>query len=246
MDPTEIGLAYYDRAQRVLNDAGEADALVASMQVQPSGILRVAALSDFGACHLSPVLGDFLAHYPEVTVYMQLSPERIDPVAGGFDLVLRLGEPEDSSLRVRKLAETTTRMIAAPSYLERAGRPQRIDDVRDHKLLHYSQSATGNVWRLTSPSGEVRQIRSPGFLMVNDGRSLLSAAIAGLGIAYLPDFLYAPALAAGQVVEVMPELPGEVQSLHVLYPPGRFTQPKVRAFIDFLVETFGSRGPGGW
>ncbi len=246
VDPTEIGLAYYDRAQKVLNDAGEADALVTSMQAQPSGILRIAALSDFGARHLSPALGEFLARFPQVTVCMQLSAERVDPVTSGFDVVLRLGDLEDSSLRARKLAETTTRMIAAPSYLDGAGRPQRIEDIKDHKLLHYSQSATGNVWRLTSSSGEARQVRCPGFLMVNDGQALLNAAIAGLGIAYLPDFLYAPALAAGEVEEVMPCLPTEVQSLHAVYPPGRFTQPKVRAFIDFLAETFGGRGVGDW
>jgi DNA-binding transcriptional LysR family regulator len=246
VSPTEIGLAYYDRARRVLNDAGEADALVTSMQAEPTGLLRVSVMSDFAAPHLSPVLGSFLRTYPGLTVCMDLSSGWVDAIAEGFDVVVRLGEMEDSTFRARKLAETKTRMIAAPSYLAKVGRPERIDDLNEHKLLHYSHSATGNVWRLTAPSGEIRQVRSPGFLMVNDGQALLNAAIGGLGIAYLPNFLYAAAERQGLVEEVMPDLPVDVQSLHAVYPPGRFTQPKVRAFIDFLAEQFGGQGVEDW
>jgi len=246
VSPTEIGLAYYDRACRVLSDAGEADALVASMQSAPAGLLRLSVATDFGVNHLSPILGDFLQQFPDITVNMVLNNRYVELISEGFDMAIRMGDLEDSSLRARKLTETQMRMIAAPSYFEKHGRPTRLDDLNSHKLLHYSNQASGNAWKITAPSGEERQIRSAGWLSVNDGQSLLNACIAGLGIAYLPSFLYANAMEQVQVVDVMPDLPIERTGIYAVYPPGRFTQPKVRAFIDFLVAHFNEKGGQDW
>ncbi len=246
VSPTEIGLAYYDRARRVLNDAGEADALVTSMQSAPSGLLRISVATDFGVNHLSPVLGDFLLEFEDITVNMVLNNRYVELISEGFDLAIRIGELEDSTLRARKLTETTRRMIASPEYFKKYGRPNKIDDLNEHKLLHYSNQANSAVWKLTAPSGEKRQVRTAGWLTVNDGQSLLNAAISGLGIAYLPSFLYADALQQGLVEEAIPDLPVETQGIYAVYPPGRFTQPKVRAFIDFLVHAFADKGPDNW
>jgi DNA-binding transcriptional LysR family regulator len=232
VSPTEIGLAYYDRARRVLNDAGEADALVTSMQSAPSGLLRISVATDFGVNLLSPILGEFLLEYPDITVNMVLNNRYVELISEGFDMAIRVGEMEDSTLRARKLTETTKRMIASPGYFQ--------------KLLHYSNQANGNVWKITAPSGEKRQVRSVGWLTVNDGQSLLNAAVSGLGIAYLPSFLFADAMKAGQVEEAIPGLPSEVQGIYAVYPPGRFTQPKVRAFIDFLARRYIDKGPDNW
>lgn len=242
VSPTEIGLAYYDRARRVLNDAGEADALVTSMQSAPSGLLRISVATDFGVNHLSPILGEFLNAYPDITVDMMLNNRFVELISEGFDMAIRVGEQEDSTLRSRKLAETTRRMVASPKYFQKFGRPRKIDALTNHKLLHYSNRANGNVWRLTAPSGEKRQIRAAGWLTVNDGQSLLNAAIAGLGIAYLPRFLYREAMNAGQIEEAIPDLPVERLGICAVYPPGRFTQPKVRCFIDYLTERFARKG----
>ena len=246
VSPTEIGLAYYDRARRVLNDAGEADALVTSMQSAPSGLLRISVATDFGVNHLSPILGEFLHEFPDISINMVLNNRYVELISEGFDMAVRIGDLQDSSLRARKLAETAKRMIGAPSYFQRHGRPTRIDDLNDHKLLHYSSQSSGSVWRVTAPSGEKRQVRTAGWLSVNDGQSLLNACVAGLGIAYLPSFLYAPAMAEGHVVDAIPDLPVETQGIYAVYPPGRFTQPKVRAFIDFLVHAFAEKGPSDW
>jgi len=105
----------------------------------------------------------------------------------------------------------------------------KIDDLNDHKLLHYSNQANGNVWKLTA-----------------DGQSLLNAAVSGLGIAYLPSFLYADAMKDGLVEEAIPGLPVETLGIYAVYPPGRFTQPKVRAFIDFLARRYIDKGPDQW
>lgn len=246
VSPTEIGLAYYDRARRVLNDAGEADALVSSMQSDPSGLLRISVATDFGVNHLSPILNEFLADFPEINVNMVLNNRYVELISEGFDMAIRIGDLEDSTLRARKLTETNMRMIASPNYFQQHGRPHRIDDLNEHKLLHYSNHAAGNVWKITAPSGEKRQVRTAGWLTVNDGQSLLNAAISGLGIAYLPSFLYAEALDQGLVEDAIPALPVETQGIYAVYPPGRFTQPKVRAFIDFLVHAFADKGPSAW
>ena len=246
VSPTEIGLAYYDRARRVLNDAGEADSLVTAMQSAPSGLLRISVATDFGVNHLSPILGEFLQEFPDITVNMVLNNRYVELISEGFDMAIRIGELEDSTLRARKLTETTKRMVGSPDYFKKYGRPQKIDDLNEHKLLHYSNQANNAVWKLTAPSGEKRQVRTAGWLTVNDGQSLLNAAISGLGIAYLPSFLYAEALAEGLVEEAIPDLPIDTQGIYAVYPPGRFTQPKVRAFIDFLVQAFVDKGPDAW
>lgn len=246
VSPTEIGLAYYDRARRVLTDATEADALVSTLQAAPSGLLRLSVSTDFGMHHISPVLGDFLRAYPDITVNMVLGDDYVELISGGFDLAIRVGDTIDGSLRARKLAETTWRMIASPAYFQKYGRPMRIDDLNDHKLLHYSSQASTAVWRLTAPSGERRQVRTGGWLSVNDGQSLLNAAIAGLGIAWLPSYLTAQPMAQGLVEEAISGLPAETQGIYALYPPGRFMQPKLREFIEFLARTFASKGPDDW
>ena len=154
VSPTEIGLAYYDRARLVLNDAGEADALVSSMQSAPTGMLRVSVATDFGSMHLSPVLGDFLAQFPDVSVNLELDNRYIEMISEGYDAATRVGEMEDSSLRARKIAETTICMVASPGYLQGVGRPRRIEDLGAHKLLHYTNQANGAVWKMTSQTGK--------------------------------------------------------------------------------------------
>ena len=246
VSPTEIGLAYYDRARQVLNDAGEADALVTSMQTEPSGVLRISAATDFGAFNLSPCLSGFLEDFPDINVNIVLENRYVELISEGFDVAVRVGELEDSTLRARKLTETTMRMVASPAYFDKYGRPEKIDDLNAHKLLHYSNQPSGSLWKLTAPSGERRHVRTPGWLSVNDGQSLLKAAISDLGIAYLPSFLYSQAMANGLVLDAIPDLPLETQGIYAVYPPGRFTQPKVRAFVDFLARTFADKGPMNW
>jgi len=220
--------------------------LVTSMQSAPSGLLRISVATDFGVNLLSPILGDFLLEYPDITVNMVLNNRFVELISEGFDMAIRVGELEDSTLRARKLTDTTRRMIASPGYFQKHGRPLKIDDLNDHKLLHYSNQANGNVWKVTAPSGEKRQVRTAGWLTVNDGQSLLNAAVSGLGIAYLPSFLYADAMKRGEVEDAIPNLPVETLGIYAVYPPGRFTQPKVRAFIDFLARRYTDKGPDQW
>ena len=116
--------------------------------------------------------------------------------------------------------------------------PRTLDDLGAHKLLHYSNLATGNFWRLRGAGGEERQIRVGGRLTVNNGDSLMAAAAAGLGIALLPSFIIGDALETGRLVEVLPDRGPDLLGIYAVYPQGRFPQPKLRAFVDFLAEHF--------
>lgn len=242
VNPTEIGLAYYDRASRVLAEACEADAMAAAMQGMPQGELRVSAPLSFGIGHLAPAVSGFLRAYPDVSVRLSLDDRFVELVAEGFDLAIRIGALPDSSLIARKVAETAMVLVASPAYLRAEGTPDSVDALAGHRLLHYSNLASGHIWKLRGASGDERLVRATGSLTVNNGDALLRAAIDGIGIALLPAFICAPALRDGSVVEVLTAARPQPLGIFAVYPSGRYTQPKLRAFVDYLVERFKETG----
>ncbi len=243
---TEIGLAYYDRATAVLTTAQEADEMVSAMQDAPRGALRISVPVSFGISQIAGRGGAFLKAYPEISLNMVLEDRFVELVSEGFDLAIRIGRLEDSSLRARKLAEARGLLVAAPSYLAERGTPERIEDLSDHCLLHYSNMSTGNIWRLRGPSGEERHVRVGGKLTANNGESLSKAAEAGIGIALVPTFILGKALHEGRLVEVLPNALHEPLGIYAVYPEGRFVQPKLRVFIDFLADAFKGIAPDDW
>lgn len=243
VSPTELGLAYYERARRVIQSLDEADSMVTAMQATPRGLLRVSAPVTFGVRPLSGAIARFLGAYPDVDVDMTLDDRFVELIAEGFDVAIRIGKLEDSSLKARKLTEVRAMLVAAPAYLERRGTPRTIDDLSGHQLLQYSNLSSGSFWRLRGPSGEERQVRAGGRLMVNNGESLAQAAEAGLGIVMVPGFILGDALGTGRLVELLPDRPRDIIGIYAVYPQGRFPQPKLRAFIDFLAEAFRGLDP---
>ncbi|MEM8658224.1 MAG: LysR family transcriptional regulator [Pseudomonadota bacterium] len=246
VNPTEIGLAYYDRASVVLSGASEADEMVSSMQTAPRGSLRISVPVSFGISQVSGIVGEFLEQYPDVAVNMVLDDRFVELVAEGFDVAIRIGKLEDSSLKARKLTETRIAMVASPDYIARNGAPRSLEALSDHVLLHYSNLSTGNFWRLRSRTGEERHVRVGGRLTANNGESLVRAAESGLGIALVPTFILGTGLQEGRLVELDPQAELDTLGIYAVYPPGRFTQPKLRAFIDFLAERLKNRGPDAW
>jgi DNA-binding transcriptional LysR family regulator len=246
VSPTEVGLAYYDRARGVLNDANDADSMVTSMQQSPRGSLRISVPVSFGIGQLSGLVAKFLCTYRDVDINMVLDDRFVELIAEGFDLAIRIGVLEDSSLMARKLAEARLVLVGSPGYLERNGAPSSIDDLTNHHLLHYSNTSTGNFWRLRSASGEERQVRVGGRLTVNNGESLLKAAEADLGLTLVPTFIIGNAIEEGRLVRVLTECLPDPLGIYAVYPPGPFPQPKLRAFIDFLVDHFRDVDPNHW
>jgi DNA-binding transcriptional LysR family regulator len=230
----------------VLAGAEEADSMVTAMQATPKGSLKVSAPTSFGVAQVAPAVADFLCAYTEVDVHMVLDDRFVELVAEGYDVAIRIGTLADSSLKARKLAEARSVIAAAPGYLAEHGTPRTIDDLAEHRLLHYSHLAAGNFWRLRGASGEERQVRVGGRLTVNNGEALMRAAEAGLGISQIPSFMLGDALEAGRLVEVLADRPPHVLGIYAVYPQGRFPQPKLRAFIDFMADRFKGKGPDNW
>lgn len=246
VSPTDLGLAYYDRALRVLKDAADADEMVTSMQASPRGSLRISVPVSFGVKHLSRAVAGFLREYPDVSVNMVLDDRFVELVAEGFDLAIRIGVLEDSSLRARKLATARLRLVASEGYIARKGAPASIDDLADHTLLHYSNLATGNFWKLRAGSGEERQVRVGGQLTANNGEALMEAVGAGLGIGLVPSFITGGDLAPRGLVELLPGAAPAALGIYAVYPEGPFPQPKLRAIIDWLAAHFRDTGPDDW
>lgn len=246
VSPTEIGLAYYDRANTVLSGAAEADDMVGEMQRTPRGSLKVSVPVNFGMAQIANLVGPFLCKHPEIEINLVLDDRFVELVSEGFDMAIRIGHLSDSSLKARKLAEARALMVASPSYIKQHGEPKALSDISSHHLLHYSNLSTGNFWKFRTANGEEKTIRVGGRFTANNGEALLRAAEHGLGIARLPSFTLGDSIAKGRLVEILPDLYEDLIGIYAVYPPGRYIQPKLRAFIDYLVAQFRGKDPNDW
>lgn len=236
---TDIGKQYYEASLKSIRCLDDAEEIVRSAQSEPTGVLRISAAVDFGVNVLSYMLVDFKERYPKVCIELGLQNRYVEIISEEYDAAIRIGKMSDSSLRARKIATIHRRLIASPTYLNSHSLIAKIDDLNDsHQFLHHSNQFGGNVWSVLTRTGKMRQIRVNAKLTINDGQALLNAAINDAGIAYLPDFLYAEALKSNLVSIVLPDYPADSLDVSVVYPGSRYMSPKVRAFIDFLVEAF--------
>lgn len=243
VSPTDIGLAYYDKALEVLGAAAQADAMATAMQGAPTGELKISSPLTFGLKYVAPALGTFLSKYPDVAARLEFDDRYVELVSEGFDLAIRIGDLADSSMKARKLAETSFDIVASPSYIEARGAPQSLDDLADHELLRYSNSSSGNHWKLRDENGEERLMRAGGRLATNNGDALIHAAIDGVGLVLTPSFISAPYLKSGELVKLLSNFAPAPRGIYAIYPSGRFPQPKLRVFVDHLFATMKGKGP---
>lgn len=247
--PTEIGLVYYERVKQILtpiNEPGHQSCDEATENEGVFGNLNISVDSDFGALHLAPVLDQFLTSCPDMSVEMVLTKDVVDLKAGNYDMAIRVGECCQAPLRKRKLATTTHRLVAAPSYIDRNNRPARIADLDEHTLLYLDAPTVDRTWKILSRCGEYRDVGAGHWIGAKDGQSLLNACISGLGIAYLPSYLYRDAMDLGLLEDVIPELPFVVQNIYAAYPPSRQSDPKIAAFLDHVLGSLSGKGPDAW
>ncbi|HRK95547.1 MAG TPA: LysR substrate-binding domain-containing protein [Rhodospirillales bacterium] len=236
---TEAGLAYYERCSRILADLEEADVAVSRLQAQPRGTLKVNAPMSFGTLHLTPALIAFAELYPELRVNLVLNDRFVDMLDEGFDVGIRIGKLEDSTLIVRRIAPAKRVVCAAPGYLARHGTPAHPGELAGHACLHYGYLASGTTWKLSGADGE-HSVAVEAGICVNNGEMLRDLAVAGLGIALLPTFIVGPALADGTLRSLLDDYRAPETAINVIYPPSRHLSAKVRVFTDFLVERIGT------
>lgn len=238
LSPTEAGRAYLERCQRILADLDEANQLVSRLQAVPRGRLRVSAPLSFGISHLSAALPGFLERYPEIELEMNMTDRHVDLVEEGWDVAVRIGRLADSSLIQRRLAPIRRLAAASPAYLERRGKPLVPQDLEGHDCLTHGGAVVAE-WRFVSPEGQALQVGVHGRFLADNGDVLRDMAVAGLGVVMLPSFFLGDDIRAGRLVPLLERfIPLDV-SLNAVYPHGRHLSPKVRAFVDYLAETFG-------
>ncbi|MFZ5476939.1 MAG: LysR family transcriptional regulator [Myxococcota bacterium] len=229
---TEAGRAYAERSAEVVRLAREADDAVAS--ATPSGTLRVTCTEALGEAFLAPVVADYLTRWPDVRVEVVLAERRVDLVAEGLDVAVRVGSLDDSSLVARRLGPARVAVCASPAYLARRGSPASPADLAGHDCIVNAAEARLARWPL---GGGVVQVS--GRVAANHVGFMLASCRAGLGIALLPRFLVAEDLARGTLVAVMDEV--EVGSVWLVTPGRRLVAARVRAFLDLASEAWKGR-----
>jgi DNA-binding transcriptional LysR family regulator len=236
VSPTETGLAFYQRCVAILADLEEAEQSVVQLHAEPRGKLRVNAPMSFGTLHLAPAIANFLIRYPEVQVQLTLSDRFIDPIEEGFDITVRIAQPQQTaSLVVHELAPVQRVLCASPAYLKQHGIPTQPTDLRHHSCLHYGHFTTENQWTLMGAEGE-QTVVVQGVLCSNNGEVLRDAAQGGLGIALLPTFIIQKDLYQGRLQMVLPDFSPPELRIYVLYPINRHLSTKTRLLVDFLQE----------
>jgi DNA-binding transcriptional LysR family regulator len=239
VSPTETGIAFYERCVEILASLSEAEQAVSQLQAEPKGRLRVNAPMTFGTMYLAPAIADFLGEYPNLQIELTLNDRFVDPIEEGFDLTVRISDPQPtSSLLVQPLAPAQRLLCAAPAYLDQRGRPKHPSELCQHSCLHYGQLTVENRWSLTGPDG-LHTVTVQGALCSNNGEALREAAIQGLGITLLPRFIVEPALQSAKLEVVLPDYAPPSLAIEVLYPVNRHLSTKIRLLVDFLRVRFG-------
>lgn len=235
--PTEIGQTYYARAADILAELEAAREMVAEAVTQVAGPIRISAPITFGTRHLAPALAEFARAHPRVELDVSLDDKRVDLLAGGFDLAIRIGKLPDSALKARRLTNVRSAILASPAYLERRGRPAHPRDLKAHDLLCYANLPMAEQFRFRI-DGRSEAIAGVARFRADNGDMLKGAALAGLGIVALPNFIASPEIGTGALEIILHDWPLPEVPLHAVMPPGRAGTARVRALVDFLADQF--------
>lgn len=240
LQPTELGLALYERAQGILAAVRDTEEMLTSHSATVRGTLRVSAPVSFGTLHLAQRLPRFMQMHPDVEITLDLNDRHVDLIAEGYDMALRGGVLPDSSLIARRLALVCIEVVAAPAYLQARGTPVHPDELAAHECLLFGQG--GPVEWPFQVDGKTVRLPVHGRLRANNGEVVRDAAIAGLGIASLPDFIVAQAVADGRLVRLLEAFQAPIAGVHAVYPSHRQPSRAVQAFTEFLREELAGAG----
>ncbi|CAN5206731.1 LysR family transcriptional regulator [soil metagenome] len=240
MSLTEIGAAYYEHCARIAGEIEAAAETVTQLQVAPRGILKVTTPVMFAAKHLGPAIQTFLQRHADVELELNASDRVVDLVDEGYDLALRITDNPAQTMVARLIAPVRWATCASPAYLARMGTPLTPQDLAKHNCLtlHGLPTLNGG-WRYRVGSKE-QIMPAPGNCRANNSEVLLQMAINGMGIVLFPTYVVGAALQGGELVEILPDyLANSNMGLYAMYMPHRYMQPKVRVFIDHLLEYVG-------
>jgi LysR family transcriptional regulator for bpeEF and oprC len=236
---TEHGAAFFERCRQALAEIEEAELVLKNAQFKPSGNLRIDMPVSFGRIKVVPLLGAFQARYPDIALRLTFNDRYADLIEEGIDVSIRFGVLQDSSLIARRLGGAQLSVVGAPRYFAKYGTPKRPEDLAGHNCLAFTfrETRLAREWRFAQGGGE-RALTPKGNMSLSDGASVCDAARAGYGLAQLQDFFIDAPIARGQLVSVLDKFNPAAQPIWLVYPQTRHLSPKVRAFVDFMAETF--------
>ena len=226
---TEEGLLYLQHCRHLVSGLEEANRTLANLKATPRGLIKLTAPVFYGENRIAPLLHDFLMLYPETELDLQLTNNKLDLIQGGYDLAIRLGTLENSTLIAKKLASRTQYVVGSPAYLARMGTPEQLSQLSEHQCL----TGTVAVWRFMQ-QGKVVQFKPHSRIVCNSGVALLDAAVKGLGLVQLPDYYVNNYLETGALVAVLNHLRQPDDGIWALYPQNRHLSAKVRVLVDYL------------
>ncbi|MDR3100249.1 MAG: LysR family transcriptional regulator [Paraburkholderia sp.] len=241
-----FGRAYYERCVEILGLVNDAERLALDHLATPRGVLRITAPVIFNSQCLVPALADYCQRYPEVRLDVVASDAVSDLIDDGFEAAIRLGTPASADLVARPLQPYRLVLVASAAYLDTHGAPSNPAALGAHECLTYAYPPRSELraqqpeWTLTGPDGET-SVAIGGRLRVDNADALRRAVLAGMGIALLPAILVETDLRAKRLIEVLPDYAARTRPLNLLYLRDRQMSPKLRSFVDFVVERFGAQ-----
>ena len=233
--PTDAGLRLERHAARMLRELQDTEVELMDLGRLPRGVLRVATSVSFGQMHIGVLASEFVAKHPDVTIELSLDEAFVDLVARRFDVAIRCGQMPDSSLTMRRLAPKRRLVCGSPDYLARRGVPLRPEDLTQHDCLCHGLDDAGRSWTFGDPAEPVR-VRVAGSLHSDNPLVLRDAAVHGVGLVWLPNFVVAADVRAGRLRVVLEEFTIDHGSVYAAYPPGPQPPRLVRAFVAHLAE----------
>ena len=243
---TADGAVYYERVVSLLADLDDAETSLSSASMAPRGRLRVDVPSPLARMLLIPALPDFYARYPEIQLTMGVSDRIVDIIGENVDCVVRGGEITDQSLVARHVGDLQLGVYAAPSYLQRAGRPTHPRELEEgrHHTVGYLWFRTGKALPFAMQRGEERiEAQGRALLTVDDGNAYLAAGLAGLGMLWLPQYMARPHLASGELLPLFEDWHMAPMPMYLAFPPNRHVSAKLRVFIDWVIELLAEHAP---
>ncbi len=235
---TSAGKAFFLKAKAIVDDLKEAESTVSAHQDTAIGKIRVNTPNSIPGVNFSRAIIDFMVQYPALEVELTMENRIVDPVADGFDLVVRIAEPdEETGLVDHRILQLEYGMYCSSEYAEREGVPETPEDLTRHHILDFARSAPTMRWAMTGPDGDL-SVRVKPRLIANHREAIYEAVRQHLGVAIMPEFSVKPHVEDGSLVRVLPDYHCQLLMLQVIYPPARHLSTKVRLLTDFLIERF--------
>lgn len=236
---TPDGAAYYERCVSILADVEEAEASFQDVARGPKGRLRIDVPPVIGRLILVPMLCEFHTRYPDIELAIGMGDRPVDMVREAVDCVIRVGELQDSTMVARRIGTFQGLTCAAPRYIEAHGEPKTLEELQQHKAVHYFSSRNGRVldWDFVIDGVSV-PVKTAGAVAVNDGDAYLACGLQGFGIIQPPSFMAYEHLESGALREILPQWKPAPLPISVVYLHNRHLSPKVRAFVDWVTDLF--------